>query len=186
MLLHSAAVQVEGKGVILPGKTGAGKSTLTSWLIRHGCNYLSDEMAYVPGGSNSFSGFARPITIKAAARHLLPELLKKRELGSNMLLHSEPVDMIAPELFGAQVVTAPSPLDLIIFPQFQTDQDVELAQLSNAQTAFELMKCLANARNLSDHGLSEAARLAKSTPALSLRYGDTDEAGRSILGHFLK
>jgi hypothetical protein len=184
LLLHSAAVKSIDKGIIMPGKSGAGKSTLTAWLIHHGSRYLSDEMVYIASASSSVSGFTRPITIKSPARHLLPQLLIE-DRASNGILHSESIDMIAPEQFGAQVVKDLPSLDLIIFPRFETDQTVQMERLSKAQTAYELMKCLANARNMDDHGFSEAVRIAKSTPAYSLSYGDTEQAGRSIMRRFL-
>ncbi len=179
LLLHSAAVQMSGQGIILPGKTGAGKSTLTAWLLSHGCRYLTDEMVHIANESDTISGFARPITIKAPARQLLLELLKE-DWPPGGMLQSEPIYMVSPELFGAQILAGDSPLDLIIFPRYQPDQKVEIRQLSKALTAFELMKCLANARNLTDHGFSEAVRLAAATPAYSLSYGDTEQAGRSV------
>jgi hypothetical protein len=179
LLLHSAAVRTEEKGILLPGRSGAGKSTLTAWLIHHGFGYLSDEMVFVASGSDQFRGFTRPITIKSPARHLLPQLLKKERL-VNGILQSESLDMVAPEQFGVQVAKNLSSIDLIIFPHFEASQGVQLARLSKAEAAFELMKCLANARNLEDHGLSEAVRLAKTTPGYSLGYGDSAQAERAI------
>ena len=184
LLLHSAAVKVKDKGMILPGKSGAGKSTLTAWLVHHGSGYLSDEMVYIPSASSSVSGFTRPITIKSPARYLMPQLMKT-DRQANGVLHSEALDMIAPKQFGAQLVNSLPTLDLIIFPHFEADRSVQLERLSKAETSFELMKCLANARNLDDHGLSETVRLAKSTPAYSLSYGDTGQAGNYILGLLL-
>ncbi len=179
LLFHSAAVRSEEKGIILPGKTGAGKSTLTAWLIRHGFGYLSDEMVFVISGKNQFRGFSRPLTIKSSAWYLLDQLLTDKRL-ANGILQSESLDMISPKQFGAQVIKDLSPVDLIIFPHFEAGQEVQLAHLSKADAAFELMKCLANARNLKDHGLSEAVRLARTTPAYSLGYGDSAQAGRAI------
>jgi len=180
LLLHSAAVQMSGRGIMLPGKSGAGKSTLTAWLLGHRGRYLTDEMVYIANASHAISGFARPITIKAPGRQLLPELLKEGQPAGRML-ESESVDMIDPNLFGAEVVIGDSPLDLIIFPRYRPDQEVEMLRLSKAQAAFELMKCLANARNLADHGFSEAVQLAAATPAYALNYANTEQAGRSII-----
>ena len=137
-------------------------------------------MAYIVNESESISGFARPITFKEPARRLLLELLKEDPEASGML-RSDTIEMVAPELFGGQVLRGESPLNLIVFPRFQPDQNIEMRQLSKAEAAFELMRCLANARNLTDHGLSEAARVAAVTPAYSLSYGDTEAAGRSVI-----
>jgi hypothetical protein len=179
LLVHSAAVQAANQGIILPGKSGAGKSTLTAWLITHGCRYLTDEMVYIGNSSKTMSGFTRPITIKLPARHMILEILKEDRTNDGMM-HGEAVDMISPELFGAEVVKGDASLDLIVFPQYQADHKIEMRQLSKAQAAFELMKCLANARNLPQHGLPEVVRLAESTPAYQLNYNNLDEAGQLI------
>ena len=43
LLFHSAALMWEGRCLILPGTIGAGKSTLTAWLISRGFSYLTDR-----------------------------------------------------------------------------------------------------------------------------------------------
>ena len=180
LLLHSAAVQLEGRGIILPGKTGAGKSTLTAWLLSRGGRYLTDELVFVAADGDVFSGFARPLTIKPKARHLLPGLLSE-QANPTGILHGEHVDMILPESFGADPHGGDSPRDLIVFPTYQAGHELELRRLSRASAAYELMRCLANARNLADHGLPEAMRLASATPAYALSYSDLERAGAAII-----
>lgn len=43
--LHAATVVIEGKGIILAGKSGTGKSTLTSRFIEEGYKYTNDEIS---------------------------------------------------------------------------------------------------------------------------------------------
>jgi len=45
LIIHSAIVEKNGKGLILPGTPGSGKSTLCAALINKGWRLLSDEMA---------------------------------------------------------------------------------------------------------------------------------------------
>ncbi|HSG16020.1 MAG TPA: hypothetical protein VLE70_06820 [Anaerolineae bacterium] len=180
LLLHAAAVQLAGIGLVLPGKTGAGKSTLSAWLLSQGGRYLTDEMVFVPTNGDAFSGFARPLTIKPTARHLMPALLSG-PVDDSDILRGEPVDMVQPESFGAKLHVGDSPLDLIVFPTYRPDHDLELNRLTKAAAAYELMRCLANARNLADHGLPEALRLANAVPAYALSYSDLEQAGRSII-----
>lgn len=97
------------------------------------------------------------------------------------ILRGEPVDMVQPESFGAKLHVGDSPLDLIVFPTYRPDHDLELNRLTKAAAAYELMRCLANARNLADHGLPEALRLANAVPAYALSYSDLEQAGRSII-----
>ena len=42
---HAASLSREGKGVMLPGDTGAGKTSLSYFLINNGFEYLSDEQS---------------------------------------------------------------------------------------------------------------------------------------------
>lgn len=179
LLLHAAAVQIQGRGIILPGKTGAGKSTLTAWLLSQGGRYLTDELVYLPTGSDVVCGFSRPITFKRPARHLLSGLLSAQSDASSVF-RADPVDMIFPESFGSDVLAEELPPDLIVFPNYQPDRELELHPLSKALAAYELMKCLANARNLDDHGLSEAVRLADMVPAYSLSFSNLEQAGETI------
>ena len=41
-LLHAAAVAWQGRAIVIPGHSHAGKSTLTAALLRAGAGYLSD------------------------------------------------------------------------------------------------------------------------------------------------
>ena len=47
MCFHGAAMSIHGKGLILLGPSGAGKTTLAVSLARRGHSYLSDEIAAV-------------------------------------------------------------------------------------------------------------------------------------------
>ena len=180
LMLHAAGARHSGQTILLPGKSGAGKSTLTAWLLAHGGRYLTDELLYVAEGSDLVRGFARPLTIKPSARHLLPGLLKV-PVDDPGILRAGTADMIHPPSFGSDLVSGDSPPGLIIFPTYQEECQFELRPLSTAQAAFELMSFLANARNLAGHGLPQAIRLAGAAPAYSLTFSDLEQAGRSII-----
>jgi hypothetical protein len=52
-LIHSAALAWRGRGLIAPGLTGSGKTTLSLALLRGGFKYLSDDRPFIrekPGG----------------------------------------------------------------------------------------------------------------------------------------
>jgi hypothetical protein len=179
LLLHAAAVRAAGRGILLPGKSGAGKSTLSAWFAANGHDYSTDEMVFLANGSDDVLGFSRPITIKAAARHLVPPRVDTwRDQGFSV---TDPVEMIAPESLGATVVEGALTLDLIVFPEYRDGTQTALRPLTKAQAAFELMKCLANARNLAEHGLPEAIRLASHVQSYALTYSDMNQAGRSVI-----
>ncbi|MCP4513786.1 MAG: hypothetical protein GY824_00965, partial [Delftia sp.] len=48
LLFHAAGLAWQGRGLLLPGGIGAGKSTLAAWLASRGWDYLTDELVFVP------------------------------------------------------------------------------------------------------------------------------------------
>jgi hypothetical protein len=179
MLFHAGALALpgKGKGWLLPGGIGAGKTTLAAWLLTKGLDYLTDELAFVPDGSASMQTFARPLNLKSPARAVLRDHFDLERHADRML--STPAgDLIAPEalqparLAGAPGVTLVS---TIIFPRYQAGSDFAWRPLSKAQAGLALMKCLVNARNLPEHGFPQISRLAKMIPAYHMTYANFDQ-----------
>jgi hypothetical protein len=88
-------------------------------------------------------------------------------------------DMVIPTVIKPDNGFSNPPLELILFPRFSQDAEFQFQQLTRAHAGLALMQCLINARNLPDHGFSEAVRLARLVPAYSMVYGSFDQlAGR--------
>ena len=62
--LHAAALERNGRAVILPGDPGAGKSTLTAALALSGFRLLSDEMSLIDRADGLLVPLARPVNLK--------------------------------------------------------------------------------------------------------------------------
>ena len=88
------------------------------------------------------------------------------------ILSTDTTDLIPPALFAPNTTLSEPPLGLIIFPNYQANGEFELRQLSKAEAGLELMQCLINARNLSEHGFPEITRLVRSAPAYKMTYAD--------------
>jgi hypothetical protein len=73
VFLHSGAVAWRGKGIIFPGQSHAGKSTLTAALVDAGATYYSDEYAILDENA-LLHPFPRPISLR------VPESAEFREL----------------------------------------------------------------------------------------------------------
>lgn len=179
LVLHAAGVTLKNRGIMLAGVSGSGKSTLTAWLVRSGFGYLSDEVIAVSGdGTPMMRGFARSLVLKAGSAHiwrpLIDETARVRHFGDGSA-------WIPPEVLNSTCVSSSAALDVIIFPRYDPTVLFEVEQLSPAQTAFNLMQNLVNARNLPRYGLSALAAVAKAAPGYALVYSDVTRVSTWLL-----
>ena len=60
LLLHSGSLAINGRGIILPGSSKAGKSSLTMALLLRGFGYFSDELTAISTMSGELTAFPKP------------------------------------------------------------------------------------------------------------------------------
>ncbi|HOB51566.1 MAG TPA: hypothetical protein PK176_12655 [Acidobacteriota bacterium] len=174
-VFHAAALSWQGRGVIFPGGTAAGKSTLAGWLALQGWAYHSDELAAVSADGPTLSGLLRPLSLKESSLHLFASSVDLGAPGAGIMVTPHGA-MIAPSMLRGSG-PGPAPLARIIFTNYRADSACLLQPLSPARAVVRLMGCLVNARNLPDHGLADAVRLAERIPAYQLIYGGCDQLG---------
>ena len=175
LYLHAASLARHGQALIMPASSGSGKSTLTYWLTQHGFHYMSDEATFVSLNSRMCTGFTRPAVLKLGSLDLFPNLAAQSKLelrrGSGQR-YGWLIGVSALNVLGLQHTPL---IKSFIFPHFQPGLDFKYEQLSAAHTAFELARCLINARNLAQNGFPEVLRLAQAVPAWRLVYGDLQQ-----------
>jgi hypothetical protein len=179
LLFHGAGLAWQEQGVLMPGTMGAGKSTLTAWLLGRGFDYLTDELVFIPDGSSRMQTFPRPLNLKRPSRTVLSGQIDFTKQAAH-ILSSTTTDLVPAPLFNPNSKYYEPPLNLVILPRYQANGEFLLQPLSKAQTGLELMQCLVNARNLSDHGFLEITRLARAVPAYKLSYASFDQIGDCV------
>ena len=172
LVLHGGAVAGPDGAVLLPGASGAGKTTLTAWLIAHGWRYLTDELAFVATGLAVVHGLARPLHLKQLA---IPAVRAFADLDARAdaddTLETPSSLLVQPSRLSGDTPAGPTRIDRLVFPRYQPGADDALTRLSPAEAGLRLMACLINARNLDGDGFPAATRLARQCPAYELRYG---------------
>jgi hypothetical protein len=98
VLLHAGAVAWNGRGVIIPGRSWSGKTTLVAELVRAGASYFSDEYAVLD---------------RDGLLHPYPKPLSVREGGTDVQTN-RPV-----EYFGGRAATGPLPVGLVIVSEYR-------------------------------------------------------------------
>ncbi|HED13685.1 MAG TPA: hypothetical protein ENI62_08530 [Gammaproteobacteria bacterium] len=169
LLFHAAVVARNGRAVVMPAASGSGKSTLSCWLAKQGFQYCTDELAFLPTDSTRVECLMRPVIIKNAAREMMTEFLGLAEQEQDF--YPGPVAMMVPHrLIHLEFPQSCPEVGLLLFPRYQQDTDFQYTELTPAQAGMRLMSVLVNARNLSDHGFAQTARIAQTTRACQIQY----------------
>jgi hypothetical protein len=98
LLLHCGVVVRNGTGVLIPGESRFGKSTLTAACLRRGFDYMTDEMAAIDLAKGTVTGFARPLMLTRWSLHAIGLASDRGPIGKEAIL---------PSRLGAQVVREP-------------------------------------------------------------------------------
>jgi hypothetical protein len=178
LVLHAGAVAIEDAAVIVAGASGAGKTTLTAWLLSRGARYMSDEIVVVREAPE-IEALPRALHVKTGAREAL-DAIAARPLDPGHLLGVPDGLLVSPARFGASVEPGPMHARALIFPRFDGAAPSSLRRLTAAEAGYRLVEVLANARNLPGHGFSQAVALARAVPAWSLDYGGFEGLGAEL------
>lgn len=68
LFIHAGVVAVGGRGMVLVGHSGAGKTSTVAALVRRGAAFLSDEVALLDPSTGVVMPFALPMAVKPWTR----------------------------------------------------------------------------------------------------------------------
>ncbi len=104
VFVHAGVVAVDRRAILVPGRSGTGKTTLVRALVEAGATYYSDEYA-VLDREGRVHPYARRPSVRVAAghkeRHPVPRVRGRRPV---------PVGMIVETRYARHARWAPSPL----------------------------------------------------------------------------
>lgn len=168
--LHAGCVCKDNRCFILPGRSGNGKSTLTSWLVLNGFQYLTDELVFLNSDAEVLP-LTRPISLKIGPDH--PSWLLSGE--HTNIISSDTGSMIPHRLLNTEFKQQQPKVTDIIFPLFKPDAKLELKKISPAKASLYLLQSHVNARNLEGHGVSEMAAIVKQCRLYTLSYSSFND-----------
>ncbi len=80
LFIHAGAVAVDGRGWVIVGQSGAGKTSSVAALLPHGAVYLSDELALLDPVTRSVVPFTLPMAVKSWTAKAVGRLPDGREV----------------------------------------------------------------------------------------------------------
>ena len=176
--LHCGAVSRRGQCILLPGVSGAGKSSVAAYLTANGFSYATDELVffYTPTMLD-FVPFTRPICLKVPSA----QVFTGRNIApSKSWLMDEHGAIIPHRSLNSGFNSHRQTPELLLFPFYKKNAVTSIGKLSGAQASTRLVTCCANARNLNGHGFREIASLARLRPAYQLTYGSFSGLERTV------
>lgn len=170
LLLHAAAVEHGGTGILLPGASGAGKSTTAAALVMDGFRYLTDELVALRGPE--MLPFPKAVTLDRRSATALG-------LSAGSAEDRETLHLPADEL-GPAPMASPCAPRLVVFPLIDPSQPTSIDRLDGADAMLALST---NCVNLAEHGGGGVRRLAEVVEACrcyQLTVSDWGEACRLV------
>lgn len=186
LIIHAAALEKDGRAVILPGPSGSGKSTLAAFLAHNGWRLLSDELALVSLQDSRLTPLARPISLKNRSIDLIAEMVPSVTMSARAEdTQKGTVALMKVPTESVQRVKETAQPAWVIFPNFIAGARPTLVERSKADTLLALAR---NAFNYSVHGklgFDILARVVDDCACYTFSYSDLNNAREVFndLGH---
>ena len=171
-MIHAAALERNGRGVMIPGLSGSGKTTCCISLIRAGYRCLSDDKPFLRGNGSRIELLAFPERIDVTERTIsfFPEL--GAALQGDLTTGHRKKQFHPEALYPGSTAETGQP-DLILFPQISGESKSRLEKLSKIRA---LETLLPHTLVVLDPELSECrfdllARLVEGAECYTLHFG---------------
>jgi hypothetical protein len=177
LLIHAGSVSTPaGEGLLLPSRSGGGKTTLTTALVRAGFQYLSDEGGAVDPISRMLYPYPRALTLKPGHGDVFPELCGTVN-GSDWFEGSK---WIHPADIRPNAVGGPCPIRYVVAHEYRAKAKTEVTRLTPAQGAMELLTNSLNLLRYRSRALPLVAEVARRARCYRMVSGNLEEEVQAI------
>ena len=160
VFVHAGVVGWKGQGIVIPGRSYSGKSTLVAELVRAGATYYSDEYA-VLDSRGRVHPFSKPL-----------ELREEGEFRQTKFTAAE---------LGGQSGTKPLPVGLVLMTQFKRGARWRPRKLTAGRGVLEMLFNTVSARRSPERALATLQRVTAHAEILKGVRGDAAEVVDALL-----
>jgi len=162
LFVHAGVVGWEGRAIVMPGSSFAGKTTLVQAWLEAGATYYSDEFA-VLDRTGRVHPFARPLAIRE---------------GSTALIRRVPAAAL-----GAETGTTPLPIGLVLATSYRAGACWRPRRLTAAPTLLALMRHTVAAQDTPAHSMPILKQAASSGTAFAGLRGEARRLVSAVVKH---
>jgi hypothetical protein len=160
VFVHAGVVGYRGRGILLPGRSFAGKSTLVRELVQAGAQYYSDEYA-VLDSAGGVHPYLRPLSIR---NERIPGWTK------------HPVHTL-----GVRAGGDPLPVGLVVMSEFRSGGEWRPQRLSPGRGALALLANTVAARRIPEVALATLHQVVTRVPIVTSERGEASSVVEPIL-----
>lgn len=177
LLVHAAVVEREGGAIALPGRPGAGKSTLTGALVARGWRFLSDEFLIIEPATGNLLPFPRPLSLKEKSIDIVRARAPDATF-SPMFEGTHKGNVAYMRVPDASVDRAlePARLRWVVFPLYEAGSGLILEPKSKARAFLEMADNSFNYQLRGALGFEDLRRVFADVSCYDLTYDDMDGA----------
>ena len=183
LMLHGGVVARDEGAMILPGVPGAGKSTLTAYLVHRGWRLFSDEFTLLAQDTLELRPFPRLIPLKNESIEVIRHAVTEARFGPEIpgtrkgrVAHLRPPDEQVRRMDeGARP-------RLVVFPRYAAGAATVLTRIASAEAFAELTNNAFNYVLLGATGFDMVADLTDAAGCYRLHYSDLADANAQLTG----
>lgn len=177
LMIHAAVVAKEDRCALIPGRPGAGKSTLCAALVASGWRLLSDEMALIHMDDGTIWPIPRPVSLKNASIDIIRERSGEIHMGPSFTdTHKGTVAHMRAPQASIDAANTPSNAAWVVYPQYAAGVELSSNLISPCQSTLKLADDSFNFPLLGAQGFEVLADLAMVCNSFELRYSKLDDA----------
>jgi serine kinase of HPr protein (carbohydrate metabolism regulator) len=164
VFVHAGAVEWHGRGIMIPGRSFSGKTSLVAELIKAGATYYSDEYAVLDR-----QGRMHPFSAPLAVRQ--PDSIRQNN--------------VSPEELGGGTGIKPLSVSLVILSQYVAGEEWHPRQLTPGQAMLELLNNTIPARRRPEAAINTLQKVVGKATTLKGVRGEASQTAKLIFNRLV-
>jgi HprK-related kinase A len=181
LILHAAVVAKGDAAILLPGLSGAGKTTLSIALGYRGWRYLADEYALIELTQGNIHPFPRPASLKNQAIDVIAQLVPAERISKRYPKTAKgTIAYVRPPRDAIAAMARKATPRLIVFPTFSPAAAPNIERVLPAEAFVLLINGSPNYLKLGASGFKAMTKLVADTPSYRMTYPDIESAQQML------